>query len=541
MSNIGNVLLDLSLRWLDSGRYQLITPIGAGACGVVYRASERIPHASHFVTRAIKVVHRGHPKSEEEYHQALEAALHRMVSGHKNIVRLRRVVRDSCFFYFIMDYYPGGDLFRAIRKGAFARDDALVKQVFLQLLDGVEAAHANGVFHRDLKPENVLVNEDCTRVWIADFGLATQRRQSTTFNTGTRCFMSPECINGGDESHPYDTRRNDMWALGLILISLVTDRLPWHEATRENPDLRAYFEDPEFLRGLLPISTALDNLIRRVLTMVPEDCISLEEFRTCIRDIETFWMSEEEVAASGETVQYVWDSYRPVQDVQLPLQMQAPTIDDDETAGDVLESGISSGSAIFWDADSDDWDERVTFKYNSGDYTRVRALVQVEEARAPEPVASTVPPNSLELPPQPETETKAAVLCLPAPRTTSSIEFPLRRPPLRHVRKESVPQQYSTLDSVLPVAPPMRPQVPPKAVVAASLEDEVLQVERAVVAKLAEPVPSVHEKITKFFRSIVARRPLWRAAYRQRIVASRLFHGRMGGKGFAKSVVAAGV
>ncbi|RDX54582.1 kinase-like protein [Lentinus brumalis] len=498
MPAISNVMPDFSLMQLDSGRYQLLAPLGSGAFGVVYRARERIPHAPHFVSRAIKLVPRAHPNSSRGYRQQREATLHRMVSGHPNVISLLRVIRDEHFIYYVMDYCPGGDLFRAIRKKhAFARNDALVKQVFLQILDGVESLHAKGVFHRDLKPENILVSEDCTRAWIGDFGLATQQKQSTAFNTGSRYFMSPECIDCDDVLYPYNTWRSDMWALGMILLNLVTGRHPWHKALLKDPDFRAYFENPEQLRTIFPISTGLNDLLHRVLTMVPDDCISLDEFRKGIRDMDTFWMSEQEIEASGEIVQYVWNSYQPAKDVQLLRQIQASTADSDESEGDVLASETSSESSNSLTDDSDDSDERV----EQGVPTR--ALAEAEEGRFREP-ETPAPPNSPEHPSDPETETKTAVASTPLSRTLSSAEFPIRG--RGHVRRKPAPHYSATDDSEWPVTPPMRPQELPEVAIAAPLEDEVLQVERAAVARVTEPEkkgPSLQAKVTNFLRGLV--------------------------------------
>ena len=296
---------------------------------------------------------------------------------------------------------------------------------------------------------------------------------------------------------PYNTRRSDMWALGVILLNLVTGRLPWRQATLDDPDFKEYSENPEFLRSVFPISTAMNDLVRRVLTMDPDDYISLDEFRTGIHEIDTFWMTQEEIQASDEVVQYIWHSYQPREEPQLLRETLQSSTDDD---GDVLESETSSESTNSLLDDSDDSDERVA----SSPGVPTQSLLQVEEGR-PSMISPPLP-KLLNLPPQPETETKAAVLYpRPSPRTMSSDEFPMRQPGLRQARRKPVPRYGPTLESECPVTPPMRPLELPEIAVAAPLEDEVLQVERAMVAKLAEQGPpvTIHEKVSNFFRAFV--------------------------------------
>ena len=91
-----------------------------------------------------------------------------------------------------MDFVSGGDLGKAItKKRIFARNDALVKRLFLQLLDAVQTCHNAGIYHCDLKPDNVLINKEMTEVYLTDFGLSTSSPKSRSFGVGTPSYMSP--------------------------------------------------------------------------------------------------------------------------------------------------------------------------------------------------------------------------------------------------------------------------------------------------------------------------------------------------------------
>ena len=183
---------DLSGQSFDDGRYKLLSTIGCGGFGVVYRARERIPNSKDTIIRAVKVSPLYPKGSFHRMHQERETAMHRIVSKIPGVVTLHRVVREDDYHYMVLDYHGGGDLRRIIdKKRTFARNEPLLREVFLQIIDAVEACHAKGVYHRDLKPENILANDDLTEVYIADFGLATLSKESTTFNVGTKFYECP--------------------------------------------------------------------------------------------------------------------------------------------------------------------------------------------------------------------------------------------------------------------------------------------------------------------------------------------------------------
>jgi serine/threonine protein kinase len=133
---------------IDNGALELVEILGYGGYGVVYRAVSTATsrYGSKPEQFAVKcLVH-----SQSQRHRQLhirEITLHRLASAHRNVVTLHRVIEDSEYTYIIMDYCPDGDLFSQIlHHRRYLGYDALIKHVFLQLLDAVEHCHSLGTF-----------------------------------------------------------------------------------------------------------------------------------------------------------------------------------------------------------------------------------------------------------------------------------------------------------------------------------------------------------------------------------------------------------
>lgn len=178
---------------LVDGRYRLSQLIGIGSFGVVYRAvdvhSRSDPTNYH---RAVKIISKSGRRLPELEVIRREVALHSAVSGHPNIVRMYKALEDAEYFYIVLDLCKGGDLFEAIcEKAVFANQDGRLRKTFLSLVDAVQACHKAHVFHRDIKPENILTNADGTAVYLADFGLATDKTIVDEHGCGTEYYMSP--------------------------------------------------------------------------------------------------------------------------------------------------------------------------------------------------------------------------------------------------------------------------------------------------------------------------------------------------------------
>ncbi|THH32568.1 hypothetical protein EUX98_g1642 [Antrodiella citrinella] len=290
--------------------FQLLNEIGHGGYGTVWRA--RNLHATHGDgIAAVKVLKKARLGSTRHAFHVREINHQKAVAGHPNIVNMWGVIQDKDNLYLVMDYCSGGTLLDLIvKERAFARNDAFVKGIFLQLIDAVHHCHEQGVFHRDIKPENILLNRERSNVFLTDFGLSTMTRDSQCFGTGSKNYMSPECLNG-KIAGSYNCKRSDTWALGIILMNMIAGRSPWLLATPTDECFMSYLRDRDYLRKRFPISKAAAKIVRKILTPNPAYDMNLVDLRKLVEKVDTFFMSEKEVAKSNDTVQLVAHYLRP--------------------------------------------------------------------------------------------------------------------------------------------------------------------------------------------------------------------------------------
>jgi serine/threonine protein kinase len=183
----------LAGKYVDGGALYLVEILGSGGFGVVYRAVSMQESDKQF---AVKVVARRFRQSKQD-EQLQELDFHARVSEHPNVVTFHRSFSDANHLYFVFDACLGGDLFSAVcERAVYYNNDRLTKKAFIQLLDAVAFCHTKGIYHRDLKPENVLCAANGSRLYLTDFGLATDEITSSSFRCGSALYMSP-----GTSSH----------------------------------------------------------------------------------------------------------------------------------------------------------------------------------------------------------------------------------------------------------------------------------------------------------------------------------------------------
>ncbi|KAG6914228.1 hypothetical protein DXG01_001666 [Tephrocybe rancida] len=307
MSSTSTPKLQLGKR-IDCDTLEFVEVLGVGGYGVVYRAVD--VSSSERTSYAVKcLLHAKDLRPARKQFHIREIALHQISSAHPGIVTLHRIIEDHDYTYIIMDYAPDHDLFTQILHHCrYLGNDALIKHVFLQLVDAVEYCHSLGIYHRDLKPENILCFDDGCSVAITDFGLATTQKVSDELHTGSIYHMSPECQGGAFAlDGRYSPKSNDIWSLGIILLNLATGRNPWQTATIDDLTFQAYLKDPlNFFPSVLPISHEINDILLQMLHVDWQQRVTLPELRQQMEDISSFYAPD--VVFDGSQARCSWEA-----------------------------------------------------------------------------------------------------------------------------------------------------------------------------------------------------------------------------------------
>ncbi len=272
------------------GAYTLQELIGVGGMGRVYRAEQMALGR----TVAVKVIHPhllGDDRIVARFYNEARAASRLNHPNSVSIIDFGRT--DDGILYLAMEYLDGKDLALVAHE-----EGPLSLTRVCRLLDGVLGAlgeaHALGVVHRDLKPENIILKSLRTGgdlVKVVDFGLATivsgeGRTAVTTAGMvcGTPDYMSPE-QGRGDEVDG----RGDVYALGVVLFELLTDRLPFEDETPTRVVLRHISDpvpDPAEVAPHRNIPADLGAVVLRAMAKRPEERFqTAEEMQAALRAV----------------------------------------------------------------------------------------------------------------------------------------------------------------------------------------------------------------------------------------------------------------
>jgi tetratricopeptide (TPR) repeat protein len=236
-----------------AGRYRMVTRIGRGGMGDVWRADDLLLETP----VALKLILATGPEARPLI--VNEVRLARQIT-HPAVCRVFDVGEDAGVVFFSMELINGEDLAAVLRRvGRLNADRAL--DVARQLCAGLAAAHARGVLHRDIKPANVLIDND-GRVIITDFGIAMPRSDGPQQKLiGTPGYMAPEQLTPGAPL----TERTDIYSLGLILYELVVGQHPF------NNRLNRTTEPPTPSSRVTGVDPRLEQLILEALKLDPRE------------------------------------------------------------------------------------------------------------------------------------------------------------------------------------------------------------------------------------------------------------------------------
>jgi len=259
------------------GPYEILSPLGAGGMGEVYRARDtRLERVI-----AIKVLPESVATDAERLRRFQQEAKAIAALNHPNIVSVHDIGEQSGIRYIVTELLEGQTLREKLQSGPLPSRRAI--EYGLQIAQGLAAAHEKGVIHRDLKPANLFVNRD-GRVKILDFGLAKQNLLAEASGDcvtvaspdltptlpgvalGTAGYMSPEQVRGEAVDH-----RTDIFSFGAVLYEMLCGRRAFKQDTAAETMTAILKEDPpEFGKTETPISEGVERIMRRCLEKSPE-------------------------------------------------------------------------------------------------------------------------------------------------------------------------------------------------------------------------------------------------------------------------------
>jgi aurora kinase len=246
--------------------FEIGKPLGRGKFGSVYLAREK---ASKYIV-AIKVLHKTQLLKAGVEHQLRREIEIQSHLRNPNILRMYGYFYDAKRIYLILEYSPGGELYKKLtQKGRFS--EKISAKYIADLSQALDYCHSKHVIHRDIKPENLLVGAH-GEVKVADFGWSvhapTSRRNTLC---GTLDYLPPEMVEGREHDHAVDN-----WSIGVLLYEFLYGGPPFEAEGHSATYRRISRVDLKFPRTP-QVSEDAQDLIRRLLVKDPKQRISLKD------------------------------------------------------------------------------------------------------------------------------------------------------------------------------------------------------------------------------------------------------------------------
>jgi Tol biopolymer transport system component len=260
------------------GPYEILSSVGAGGMGEVYRA--RDTRLDRIV--AIKVLPT-HLADRSELRERFEREARTIASlNHPHICTLFDIGQQDGIDYLVMEYLEGETLAQRLLKGSLPLDQVL--QYAIEISDALDKAHRKGVTHRDLKPGNIMITKSGTK--LLDFGLAKLKQEVAPANVqlsqiataddpltakgtivGTLQYMAPEQLEGKEVD-----ARTDIFAFGAVVYEMATGKKCFEGKSQASLIGAILKDDPPPISSLQPMTPpALDRIVKKCLAKEPDE------------------------------------------------------------------------------------------------------------------------------------------------------------------------------------------------------------------------------------------------------------------------------
>jgi len=251
-----------------AGRYEIVSELGRGAMGIVYKAMDPVIGRT-VAVKTIRLSEEGtgltRPELLTRFQTEARAA---GLLTHPNIVVVFDAGEEDGLYYITMELVEGKSL-QALLDGGHAFPLPRTLRIMEQTCSALQFAHERNVVHRDIKPANLMLTADDT-VKITDFGTAKILQFGTTQQTahvmGTPSYMSPEQVKGRAVDG-----RSDIFSLGVMLYEMVTGEKPFPGQNITTVIYKIVNEDPVPPRQIDPsIHPGISSVVMRALQKEPE-------------------------------------------------------------------------------------------------------------------------------------------------------------------------------------------------------------------------------------------------------------------------------
>jgi serine/threonine protein kinase len=253
------------------GRYEIISPLGAGGMGEVYLAQDSTLDRK----VALKVLPESVASDRSRMQRFVQEAKAASGLNHPNIITIHEIGTEPGAHFMVTEFIEGENLRHHLRKPMTLLEGL---DIAIQVASALATAHAAGIIHRDIKPENMMLRQDGI-VKVLDFGLAklTERWRKDEVDrdaatqafvhtepgavVGTTAYLSPEQARALD----VDTL-TDVWSLGVVLYEMITGRPPFKGGTPSDTSALILTAEPPPLNEFVPEAPAeIERIVRKAL------------------------------------------------------------------------------------------------------------------------------------------------------------------------------------------------------------------------------------------------------------------------------------
>ncbi|WP_329545958.1 serine/threonine protein kinase [Streptomyces sp. NBC_01356] len=222
----GHAQQDPGVGRLIAGRYRLLSKLGHGGMGTVWRAKDETVDREVAVKEPRVPDHLPERERANAFERMRREARAAARLDHPSVVNVHDVAVVDGQPWIVMELVQGRSLGDALQEGTLGVREAA--RVGLEVLGALEAAHAAGILHRDVKPDNVLLGS-YGRVVLTDFGIAQIEGETSLTDTGgfvgSPEYIAPERVLGQRPGPP-----SDLWSLGVVLYAATEGVSPFRRS-----------------------------------------------------------------------------------------------------------------------------------------------------------------------------------------------------------------------------------------------------------------------------------------------------------------------